>query len=108
MSEFVVKGGTVIDATGSRRADVLLRDGVIVEVGDDLDSSSVLDASGCIVAPGLVDLHAHLREPGFEDAEDIETGARAAALGGYTAYGESPKSAVMGGSRAHAVVGAWL
>jgi dihydroorotase len=92
LSELAVKGGTVIDATGSRRADVLLRDGVIVEVGDNLDGASVLDAAGCIVAPGLVDLHAHLREPGFEDAEDIETGARAAAIGGYTAVVAMPNT----------------
>ena len=92
MSELVVKGGTVIDATGGRRADVLVRDGIIVEVGEDLDASTALDASGCIVAPGLVDLHAHLREPGFEDAEDIGTGARAAALGGYTAIVAMPNT----------------
>jgi dihydroorotase len=92
LSELVVKGGTVIDATDSRRADVLVRDGVIAEVGDNLDGASVLDATGCIVAPGLVDLHAHLREPGFEDAEDIETGARAAALGGYTAIVAMPNT----------------
>jgi len=92
LSELVVKGGTVIDATGGRRADVLVRDGIIVEVGEDLDASTALDASGCIVAPGLVDLHAHLREPGFEDAEDIDTGARAAALGGYTAIVAMPNT----------------
>jgi dihydroorotase len=52
----------------------------------------VLDAAGCVVAPGLVDLHTHLREPGGEDAETIETGARAAALGGYTAVVAMPNT----------------
>jgi dihydroorotase len=88
----VLKGGTVVDATGRRSADVLVRDGVIAEVGPGLDGDTVLDASGCLVAPGLVDLHAHLREPGFEDAETIETGARAAALGGYTAVVAMPNT----------------
>ncbi|MGH9071151.1 MAG: dihydroorotase [Acidimicrobiales bacterium] len=84
----VIRGGTVVDATGSRRADVEVTDGLVSEVGPDLPipaGASVLDAGGCIVAPGLVDLHAHLREPGNEETETVETGARAAALGGYTA-----------------------
>ena len=55
---------------------------LIVDVGPGLDADSVLDAGGCVVAPGFVDLHVHLREPGHEEAETIETGSRAAALGG--------------------------
>jgi dihydroorotase len=90
--EVVIKGGTVIDAGGSRPADVLVRDGLVVSVGDGLDARTVLDASGCVVAPGLVDLHAHLREPGREEAETVETGARAAALGGYTAVVAMPNT----------------
>ena len=80
----VIKGGRVVDATGERVADVVVDDGMIVAVGDDLSGDRVLDAVGCVVAPGLVDLHSHLRQPGQEEAETIETGARAAALGGYT------------------------
>src|SRR5690606_1852258 len=52
--------------------------------GADLAADLTLDAGGCLVAPGLVDLHTHLRQPGREEAETIETGARAAALGGFT------------------------
>ena len=81
--DLVVRGGTVVDATGTRRADVLVRAGHIVAVADDIDPparAEVLDASGCTVAPGLVDLHAHLRQPGREEAETVDTGARAAAL----------------------------
>lgn len=65
--------------------DVLVADGVITEIGQDLDADTVIDAAGQILLPGFVDLHTHLREPGREDTETIETGSAAAALGGYTA-----------------------
>ncbi|HEV7720892.1 MAG TPA: dihydroorotase [Iamia sp.] len=90
----VIKGGEVVDATGSRRADVLVVDGRIAAVGADLSEpgARVLDAGGCVVAPGLVDLHAHLRQPGKEEAETIETGSRCAALGGFTAVVAMPNT----------------
>lgn len=91
-AELVLRGGTVVDEGGERVADVALADGRIVAVGDGLDADRVVDASGCLVAPGLVDLHTHLRQPGREDAETIETGARAAALGGYTAVLAMPNT----------------
>jgi dihydroorotase len=78
--------------TGERVADVLVRDGHVVEVGDGLHGDETLDASGCIVAPGLVDIHVHLREPGMEEAETIETGTRAAARGGFTAVVAMPNT----------------
>ncbi|MGH9082321.1 MAG: dihydroorotase [Acidimicrobiales bacterium] len=95
MTELVVRGGEVVDAGGRRRADVLVADAVIRAVGPDLEvpsGATVLDAGGCVVAPGLVDLHAHLRQPGREEAETVETGARAAALGGYTAVVAMPNT----------------
>jgi dihydroorotase len=70
------------------RVDVLVDDGQITDVGPRLDipeDADVIDATGQVLLPGLVDLHTHLREPGREYAEDIETGSAAAALGGYTA-----------------------
>lgn len=70
------------------RADVLVDDGQIAQIGPDLaipDTADVIDATGHVLLPGFVDLHTHLREPGREYAEDIETGSAAAALGGYTA-----------------------
>ena len=85
----------MVDATGSRRADVLVSGGHIAAVAPSIDppaGATVLDADGCVVAPGLVDLHAHLRQPGREEAETIETGARAAALGGYTAIVAMPNT----------------
>ncbi len=94
--ELLIRGGRVVDATGERRADVLVRDGRIaaVESGgiDPAAGWTVLDAGGCVVSPGLVDLHTHLREPGREEAETVETGARAAALGGYTAVVAMPNT----------------
>lgn len=91
----VIRGGTVIDATGERRADVLITGGEVAAVGAALDvpaGATVLDATGCVVSPGLVDLHTHLREPGHEEAETVETGTRAAALGGYTAVVAMPNT----------------
>jgi dihydroorotase len=72
---------------GEDAADILLKDGLIVTVGEHLEvpRAEVVDAGGLIALPGLVDLHTHLREPGREDAETVETGSRAAALGGFTA-----------------------
>lgn len=70
------------------RVDVLVDDGQIAQIGPDLaipDTADVIDATGHVLLPGFVDLHTHLREPGRECAEDIETGSAAAALGGYTA-----------------------
>ena len=102
MSRILITNGTVLDQQGERRADVAIADGVIVAVGSDLqldatlpgfaESATVLDATGCIVSPGFVDLHVHLREPGREDAETIETGTRAAALGGFTAVVAMPNT----------------
>ncbi len=92
MAELVIKGGTVVDATGRRDADVAIDRGRIVEVGESLDGDRVLDAAGCVVSPGFVDLHTHLRQPGKEEAETIETGARAAARGGYTAVVAMPNT----------------
>jgi dihydroorotase len=88
----VIRGGTVLDQTGERRADVAIEDGRIVEVGTSLEGDENFDATGCIVSPGFVDLHVHLREPGREEAETIETGSRAAALGGFTAIVAMPNT----------------
>src|SRR5436305_8273611 len=92
MPDIAIRGGTVIDDTGMRSGDVLVRDGVVVATGGTLFGDIELAASGCIVCPGFVDLHTHLREPGREEAETVETGSRAAALGGYTAVVAMPNT----------------
>lgn len=85
----VFRGARVVDPAAGRDeiADVRVSDGVIAELGTGLGAASaeVLDCDGLVLAPGLVDLHTHLREPGAEHKETIETGTRAAAAGGYTA-----------------------
>lgn len=77
------------DILGEGRADILIKGSTIVAIGDEARSGAtgadIIDADGLIALPGLVDIHTHLREPGREDAETIETGTRAAAVGGYTA-----------------------
>ncbi|MBM0233764.1 dihydroorotase [Micromonospora sp. STR1_7] len=78
---------TSVSVVGAAPTDLLIRDGVVAEVGPDLSApdATVIDGTGLVALPGLVDLHTHLREPGREDAETVESGSRAAALGGYTA-----------------------
>jgi dihydroorotase len=91
----IIRGGEVVDERGRRRADVLVENGVIAEVGDTVvaaEGTPELDAEGAVVAPGLVDLHTHLREPGREEAETVVTGSRAAARGGFTAVVAMPNT----------------
>ena len=89
----VLRGGRIIDADGERTLDVEVGDdGRISAVGSGLSGDLEMDASGCVVSPGFVDLHAHLREPGQEEAETIETGARGGSLGGYTALVAMPNT----------------
>src|SRR5690349_20269572 len=84
MTTYLIRGARIL---GGDPTDLLLSDGVIAEIGPGLsaDGAEVVDAEGLVALPGLVDLHTHLREPGREDAETVETGTRAAALGGFTA-----------------------
>ncbi|HYW41466.1 MAG TPA: dihydroorotase [Bryobacteraceae bacterium] len=92
----VIKNGRVIDPAGNtdRVADVLIVDGRIAGVAPNLSSpkAEILDATGMIVAPGFIDMHVHLREPGFEHAETIESGSRAAAAGGFTSICPMPNT----------------
>lgn len=84
MTRYLLTGARIL---GGEAADILLAEGVITAIGASLDpeGAEVVDASGLIALPGLVDLHTHLREPGREDAETVETGTQAAARGGFTA-----------------------
>jgi len=92
----IIKNGRVIDpGSGTDRiADVLIAGGRIAGVAPDLSApgAEVFDASGLVVAPGFIDMHVHLREPGFEHAETIESGSRAAAAGGFTSICPMPNT----------------
>jgi dihydroorotase len=84
----LIRNGRVMDPASrtDRVADVLIRDGTIAAVAPNLSlpQAEIFDARGLVVAPGFIDMHVHLREPGFEHAETIESGSRAAAAGGFT------------------------
>src|SRR5271157_5302587 len=92
----VIRNGRVIDPASQtdRIADVLISDGRIVAVAPDLaaPAGEIFDATGLVVAPGFIDMHVHLREPGFEHAETIESGARAAAAGGFASVCAMPNT----------------
>ena len=88
----VFRGGSVVTKDGVVAADLMVQGGEISEIGSGLSADEVVDISGLTIFPGFVDLHAHLREPGREDTETIETGSRAGALGGYTAVVAMPNT----------------
>jgi len=93
----LVRGGQVVDPSQKIDAtlDLLLVDGKVAELGENLDApegAEVVDASGLVVVPGLIDVHVHLREPGQEHKETIASGARAAAAGGFTAVVAMPNT----------------
>ena len=80
----IIKNGNVVFRNGVEKKDILVEDGKIARIADCLQGDDVIDASGLYVFPGLIDMHVHLREPGFERKEDIESGSRAAVKGGFT------------------------
>jgi dihydroorotase len=96
MKRTLLRGGRLVDPASGHDgvADVLLDGAVVAEVGPGLEAAGAkeVDCGGLVVCPGFVDLHVHLREPGREDAETIETGSRAAALGGFTAVCPMPNT----------------
>jgi dihydroorotase len=122
MAALVIKNGRVIDPASGRDgvADVWIEDGVIRGVGENfpVGTAEEIDATGLIVAPGFIDMHVHLREPGFEHAETIESGSYAAAAGGFTSICPMPNTSPVNDSamvtsyivdkaRRHAVVNVW-
>ncbi|MSZ61062.1 MAG: amidohydrolase family protein, partial [Actinobacteria bacterium] len=88
----VIRNATVVNPDSVFVADVRIANGVIEAIGDGLTGDVVLEAAGCFISSGFVDLHTHLREPGKEEAETIESGSRAAMLGGFTAVVAMPNT----------------
>lgn len=92
----LIKHGIVVDPESNteKKADILIQDNKIVQIADEIvaKDEEVLDAEGCYVMPGFIDLHVHLREPGFEHKETIETGSRAGAHGGFTSICAMPNT----------------
>ncbi len=90
----LITNGTIVDPVqGIYKGDILIRDGKIAKIADKIEQTElkeeteslrIIDAAGKKIGPGLVDVHVHFRDPGFTHKEDIETGARAAAAGGFT------------------------
>ncbi|MGA8097717.1 MAG: dihydroorotase [Candidatus Cybelea sp.] len=97
MRSILIKGGRIVNPASALDSlrDLRLRNGRVAEIGEHLapsEEDEVLDASGAIVAPGFVDIHVHLREPGFPEKETIETGTEAAVRGGFTAVACMPNT----------------
>lgn len=84
--ETVIRNGLVFDGEQLRKRDILIRSGIIAQVGEAIpqEGRAEIDATGLVVSPGFIDLHVHLREPGFEHKETVRTGTMAAAAGGFT------------------------
>ena len=91
-AELVFQNASIVHPTGVEVGDVAIAAGLIVGIGSGLTGKKIIDATGLHLSSGFVDLHTHLREPGKEEAETIETGSRAAALGGYTAVIAMPNT----------------
>jgi dihydroorotase len=92
--DLIVRGGEVVNHAGRGMADIGITNGRIVEVGDlgQASAGETIDATGLTVLPGVIDTQVHFREPGLEWKEDLETGSRAAALGGVTSVFEMPNT----------------
>ena len=96
MSSILIKKGRLIDPANGVDAvkDILVKEGKVAEISDNINENAdkVIDAAGLVVMPGLIDLHVHFRDPGYENKETIATGSRAAAMGGFTTVCAMPNT----------------
>ena len=90
--EMVLTGGTIVTRDGVHRADIAIRDGTIAAIGREARGGHKLDITGLTVLPGVIDSQVHFREPGYEQKETLESGTRAALLGGVCSVFEMPNT----------------
>ena len=94
----LIKTGTVTDPSNGifeKKLDLLIADGLVKKISETIEpgpSDEIVDAKGLIVAPGFIDIHTHMREPGREDEERVYSGTRAAAMGGFTSIASMPNT----------------
>lgn len=89
MNKILIKNGLIINPATKfeKSSDLLIEDGIVKEISTEIspcDQTQIIDAKGCVVSPGLIDIHVHFRDPGFTHKEDLFTGSMAAAAGGFT------------------------
>jgi allantoinase len=95
MRNLLIRGGTIVTAEGTRKADILIEDGVIGEIGQDLPGAAEeIDAKDLFLFPGIIDVHVHFNEPGHTEWEGAETGSRALAAGGGTLFCDMPLNSI--------------
>src|SRR3989338_9529201 len=94
MSSLLITNGMLVSDMGEKKTDVLLEDGMVSTIAPDLHVScnETIDADGLLLFPGLIDCHVHFREPGYEEAEDMESGAEGAQSGGVTCACDMPNT----------------
>ena len=94
MENLLIKNAKIVSPSGSENVDILIKDGVVAQWGNNIEKTNcrVIDAEGLYAIPGLVDMHVHLRDPGFTQKEDIITGCKAAAAGGVTSLLAMPNT----------------
>ena len=94
MENLLIKNAKIVSPSGSENVDILIKDGVVAQLGNNMEKTNcrVIDAEGLYAIPGLVDMHVHLRDPGFTQKEDIITGCKAAAAGGVTSLLAMPNT----------------
>src|SRR3989344_7170235 len=94
MSSLLIKNGMIVTDAGEKSSDILIRDGVVESLAPELsvEADEIIDAENHLLFPGLIDCHVHFREPGYEEAEDMESGAESARSGGVTTACDMPNT----------------
>ena len=84
IEKYILKNGKILKEKGFEKKDILIENNKIIKIDNNIDGEKIIDCTNKIITPGFVDVHVHLREPGFEKKENIKSGSLAAITGGYT------------------------